>query len=375
METVRHQILYKDSFAYCAHPHLVSLRKDWWVLVFNRAPRRAYVLHPPHDPHYYNLIMFSSDQGETWSEPQVVPDYDWYGVECAGLTVLNDSRLMLNQWRFHWLPLNQARHQPDSETFLFPEQWCPQMKTDPELGSLTGYPADLERQITWARANGGTFVHFSEDGGKTWQNTQKIETFPYSGGYGMRGGWQLPNGDILLPLSDVPQYQRVYLVRSRDNGSSWDKPTPVAEIGGRYFEEPTILCLPDGRLLMLLRENATHFLYQTASDDGGYTWSQPIQTPIWGYPAHLLLLPDQRLWCVFGYRRKPFGIRAVLSSDSGKSWEIASPILLRDDCPNGDLGYPSSVLRSDGSIYTVYYAQDSDGATCIMASLTLLTDG
>jgi len=43
--------------------------------------------------------------------------------------------------------------------------------------------------------------------------------------------------------------------------------------------------------------------------------------------------------------------------------------LLRDDLPNGDLGYPSSVLRSDGSVYTVYYGQDKDGVTGILASV------
>lgn len=47
LEAVEHRILYKDPFAYCAHPHVVNLRKDAWVVVFNRAPRRTFLLHPP----------------------------------------------------------------------------------------------------------------------------------------------------------------------------------------------------------------------------------------------------------------------------------------------------------------------------------------
>ncbi|MCS6908013.1 MAG: sialidase family protein [Anaerolineales bacterium] len=368
MKPVEHRILYRDPFAYCAHPHGVRLREDSWMVVFNRAPRRPFLLHPPHDPHYYNVLMRSSDQGENWTEPQVVPNYDWYGVECAGLTPLADGRLMLNQWRFRWLPVDQARCHPQAENFLFPEHWVLHLLTDPELSGACSYPPDLLDKITWARANGGAFVHFSADEGRTWSQTVALETTPYSGGYGMRGGVQLPNGEILLPLSDVPQYRKVFLLRSRDGGQSWEQPVAVAQAEGLCFEEPTLLYLPDGQLLMLLRENTTHVLHQTFSEDGGFSWTAPVATSIWGYPAHLLLLPDGRILCVYGYRRPPFGIRAVISPDLGKTWNVEETLVIREDLPNGDLGYPSSILCSDGTIFTVYYGQDCEGVTCIMAS-------
>ncbi|MCX8062227.1 MAG: glycoside hydrolase [Anaerolineales bacterium] len=372
METVEHKVLYRDPFAYCAHPHIASLKDDLWVLVFNRAPRRAFLLHPPQDPHYYNVILRSEDQGETWTEPQVAPNYDWYGVECAGLTPLADGRLMLNQWRFRWLPVDLARRQLNSAEFLFPEDWAIHLHADPELSPVLPYPDDIVRRITWARANGGTYVHFSEDGGKTWNNTIALNTSPYSGGYGMRGGVQLPNGDILLPLSDVPNYRTVFLMRSTDGGKRWQKPSLVADQEGLYFEEPTLLFLPNGKLLMLLRENCTHYIYQTFSEDGGYSWSPAVQTPIWGYPAHLLLLPDERVLCVYGYRRPPYGICAVFSTDYGQTWNVDETLVICSNLPNGDLGYPSSVLRSDGSIFTVYYGQDKDGVTCILSSVYFL---
>ncbi len=368
VERVEHQILYRDVFSYCAHPYLISLAEDCWVMVFNRAPRRSFLLHPPHDPHYYNVIIRSLDQGKSWTQPSVVPDYDWYGVECAGLTILSGRRLMLNQWRFRWYPLAKARRQPDVKAFVFPEDWVDQLKSDPELSPVLSYPSDIAQRITWARANGGAFVHFSEDDGETWSHTVALQTDPYAGGYGMRGGVQLPDGQILLPLSDVPNYQRVFILRSLDGGQTWERPLLAAEAEGLYFEEPALLLLSNGRLLMLLRENSTHFLYQTYSDDGGRSWSPVLQTPIWGYPAHLLLLPDGRILCVYGYRRPPYGIRAVVSEDNGQTWDVENVLVVRDDLPNGDLGYPSSVLRSDGTIYTVYYGQDQDGVTCILAS-------
>ena len=54
--------------------------------VCNWAPRRPFVLHPPEDPLYLNLLLRSADEGRTWSAPVVAPAYGWSGVECAGLT-------------------------------------------------------------------------------------------------------------------------------------------------------------------------------------------------------------------------------------------------------------------------------------------------
>src|SRR5262249_30256118 len=206
------------------------------------------------------------------------------------------------------------------------------------------------------------------DGGRTWEAPIRIDTDPYSGGYGMRGAAQLPDGDILLPLSDVPNYRVVFVVRSADGGRSWSPPLEVAQVPGKEFEEPTIQLFPDGRILLLLRENISRRLHQCESLDGGLTWSAPAMTSITGYPGHLLALPDGRLVCVVGYRYAPFGIRAVISGDNGHTWDTENALVLREDLPNKDLGYPSSILTADGHIFTVYYGQDSEGVNCIQAT-------
>ena len=43
----------------------------------------------------------------------------------------------------------------------------------------------------------------------------------------------------------------------------------------------------------------------------------------------------------------------MISRDGGQSWTY--DYILRDDGPDGDLGYPSSVELKDGSIFTLYY--------------------
>ena len=43
----------------------------------------------------------------------------------------------------------------------------------------------------------------------------------------------------------------------------------------------------------------------------------------------------------------------MISYDGGETFE--KEVVLRDDATHGDLGYPSTVELSDGSLLTVYY--------------------
>jgi hypothetical protein len=95
-------------------------------------------------------------------------------------------------------------------------------------------------------------------------------------------------------------------------------------------------------------------LWETYSDDGGQTWVDPYPTPLWGFPPHLMLHSDGRVVVVYGRRKPPFGQRAAVSND-GVTWRKEDEIVLRDDAPNEDLGYPASVELKDGRVLTVYY--------------------
>ena len=81
----------------------------------------------------------------------------------------------------------------------------------------------------------------------------------------------------------------------------------------------------------------------------------------------MLDLEDGRLLCVYGHRRRPYGIRGCTSTDGGRTWNIDREIIIRADLPNRDLGYPSAVLRSPGRVFATYYAEDG-GVTGIQGS-------
>jgi len=100
------------------------------------------------------------------------------------------------------------------------------------------------------------------------------------------------------------------------------------------------------------------------SKDGGKTWQllgkvadtetdDANEEECNGNPPSLIRLTDGRLCVTYGYREFPYGIRAKLSSDNGKTW--GREIHLRDDGRSWDLGYTRTLQRADGKLVTVYY--------------------
>ena len=174
---------------------------------------------------------------------------------------------------------------------------------------------------------------------------------------------------------------------SRDGGITWEKADAGASyynpamvrvdghltianaIGWRYVDEGEMERLnAEGRTVRAVRPGTVAYLSGARSmvrSINGETWSEPVDTGIWGYPAHLLLLPDGRLLATYGYRRAPMGIRACLSRDGGKSWDIEDEIILRADGfgSGSDLGYPITQRLADGTLATIYYFNGVDGIT------------
>ena len=70
----------------------------------------------------------------------------------------------------------------------------------------------------------------------------------------------------------------------------------------------------------------------------------------------MIRLRDGRLCLTYGYRTAPFGVRARLSKDEGKTW--GDEVVLRSDGAWWDLGYVRTAQRPDGKIVAVYYFND-----------------
>ena len=104
-----HTILHKDAFAYSAHPQVAVAANGDWLVVFNKAPRRPCILHPPQDPLFRNVITRSATAGyleraRGGAELRLARHRMREPHDTAA-----DGRMMLNQWRFRWYPLGSGR--------------------------------------------------------------------------------------------------------------------------------------------------------------------------------------------------------------------------------------------------------------------------
>ena len=94
---------------------------------------------------------------------------------------------------------------------------------------------------------------------------------------------------------------------------------------------------------------------------------------MYGHPGHLLDLQDGRILCTYGRREIPFGIRACLSEDGGRTWLVEQEIIVRTGLPNSDLGYPTTIEYDPGRLFCCYYGQDKDGVTHVQGTYLKLS--
>jgi sialidase-1 len=335
-EIIRHINIYESPSEYCAWPSIARTLGGDLVVMFTRTEEHL-------GPNGAILLSRSTDNGKTWLQPIVVLDSPIDDRE-AGITALRDGRIVGHFWSTFHTKESYERLAPNSYGRDLLDRWI----------ASVGRPEYRD-----AKRNSGPSTAISSDGGRTWSRLTR-------GHDSVHGGIELANGSLLV--ASYRENPDSISVRSADSASGpWHR---VATIVSPHpeslsFCEPHMLQLKTGRVIMMMRA-VTHpyndrdprcILWESYSDDNGKTWLAPFATSLWGSPPHLVLLADGRVLCTYGYRRPPYGQRACLSDD-GLNWSLREEVVLRDDAPNGDLGYPASVELERGVILTVYYQPD-----------------
>jgi len=225
------------------------------------------------------------------------------------------------------------------------------------------------KQAAFRDAVLSAWVSRSADGGRTWE---KRDAFPAA-----EPGWteHIPFGDIWAGEDDALHtscYQgelidptqsfkikgwRSWHFRSDDDGWTWQ---PVSIIGPRH-NETDIFPLGGKRWLAAARIDRMELI---RSDDNGATWQEPQPvTERSEINGHLNRLKDGRLLLTYGVRVKERrGVCAKFSSDDGRTW--GEPLRLAHTVGNADCGYPASVQLPNGKIVTAWYSRktpDHDG--------------
>lgn len=206
---------------------------------------------------------------------------------------------------------------------------------------------------------GPSRFYYSYDRGKSWQGPFKLPNFGQLGvaartDYLVDGKHEMTL--FLTAAKANGKEGRVFAARTTDGGKSWNMLSFVhPEPEGREFGiMPSSVRLSKTSILTTVRYR--QFIEAYRSDDNAKTWQHVVRavpSTGTGNPPSLVKLKDGRLVVTYGYRAAPFGMRARISKDEGKTWD--DEVVLRADGGAWDLGYPRTVVRPDGQLVTIYY--------------------
>ena len=288
-------------------------------------------------------IVFSSDEGETWTTPRILVDgpnddrNPAFGVAADGTLVL---------------------------AYLVAYGYPPN-KTEEELRRIGAG--------NFLRGS-GIYVIRSRDNGETWDAPTMINIFKgrYPSPYGKIV--TLDDGALLMTFYTADDFRNVpmprpgplanyaYTIRSKDQGRTWGE----VSLLGAGFDETGLIQTRNKEVLALMRSGPgvaegtpRQALFLTRSSDRGKTWSPPERiTREMEIPADLVELSDGRIVLTHGERNFPMGVHALVSSDGGRTFNLRDRLSLSWFANNRDTGYPSSVVRKDGRVLTLYYQMD-----------------
>lgn len=356
------RVICKQPGRYIGWP-TIAKGPDGELVVSFSGDRDAHV-----DPFGKTFVMRSDDGGETWGEPRLVNDTPLDDRD-AGVCICDDGTVIVSWFTSHYEPDRYMKMCPEGEE----ERWRGKIESvgQEEIRRWAG------ENVHNSRYELGCWIRRSPDGGSSWEEPVRVPpTAPH-------GPIELSDGRLIFVGIETCQKRSecegsILAAESSDKGKTWSVAARIemypeyegdAQDGVAYLCEPHVVEVEPGRLLAMARHEETPrdegrmrcLLWQFRSDDGGQTWTDPEPTPILGKPPHLTKLRDGRVLVTYGYRYEPYGQRACLSNDAGETWEYDEEIILRDDAPSGDLGYPASVQIEDGTILTVYYQQEKPG--------------
>jgi len=327
----------EDTFGYFGWP-TVAKTESGTLVVVSSGMRMYHIC-----PYGRTVFLKSKDEGKTWTGPRIINDTPFDDRD-TGIIALGKKKLLIT-----WFTSDTRKVVEKKRNKREWQEWINAVKP-----GCRWMNDDNKKKFL------GSWIRVSKDEGDTWDTPVKVPVSTPHGPIKLRSG-------KIIYLGKEPETQYIKAMISSDDGITWKEIGSVPLFPGTIpdnYVEPHLVELPSGKLLAHIRFQSrggfdvtkvglvSFSIMQTESKDGGRSWSIPEPLGFHGSPPHLLLHSSGVLICSYGYRKSPYGQRVCISDDEGKSWRH---FIIRDDGPDEDLGYPSSVELSDGSILTVYY--------------------
>lgn len=228
-----------------------------------------------------------------------------------------------------------------------------------------------------------TYTVRSLDGGKTWQDVQKLHN-EWTGA--VRDMIETENGNVVftsMMMRHHPGHHTVLTYKSGNEGKTWER-SNIIDLGGighhSGVTEATLESLPLGKLWLLMRTNWGTF-WEAFSTDDGKNWEgiRPTDIPASSAPGLLKRLKSGRLVLVWN-RRFPEGsdqyplrggdnqwsevaasnhrdeLSMAFSEDDGNTWSSPTVIAKIDKSKNMNpplrrISYPYVFERNPGELW------------------------
>lgn len=305
------------------------------------------------DPFGATVFYVSEDGGYTWSAPKVVNDGPVDDRD-TGIVYSGNGRLLISFFTI------------GSADFLPGGEYEDQMEYFATLEQQSALRKKWNNTSDEEQLKSNAWLIYSDDYGATW-------SAPYKAPVTAPHGPVVANDGSLIFCGGGGSGFEVH--QSRDGGKTW-KLRATIEVPSKYetdgitytYSEAHIVQLRDGSFVAGIRggdysldeskHNATLRTFISYSKDGyTFTKAEMIEGLV-GCTAHFLELSNGALLMTYQYRggipgEDVIGARGRVSYDGGKTWD--EEIVISTAPINTDLGYPSTVELSDGTLITAYY--------------------
>jgi hypothetical protein len=352
----RDLVIYEDPAFYSAFPSAITRPSGEMVVAFRRAPDRKMFGESGSnhtDPNSYLVQVRSADNGRTWTSPKLILAHPYGGSQDPCLIQLRDGSIVCSS--YGWARVN-----------------------------------DTARGRVANNVKAGEFVFMggylvrSNDGGDTWSDLISPPPVPGSAtrtvfdtscpAYNRGAMFEARDGRLLWAVASRGEGSgsrtENHLMSSRDGGVTWAYETVIARDDKVVFNEASIYETPKGDLVTFIRTaDFDDHTVIARSTNGGKSFDPWEDAGFQGHPHFPLRLPDDRVLLVYGYRHKPFGIRARILNPECSDFRTAEEIVLRDDGGTGDLGYPWATMMADGRILVCYYFNKENGMRHIAGTI------
>ncbi len=221
------------------------------------------------------------------------------------------------------------------------------------------------------------YIRYSSDEGKSWSEPKVCIPASEPVGYYVLNNdrvIQLKNGRLVMPLArhsvkgdtESDWAGEIMCGLSDDAGATWrlsQSKFKIFDEDGRRVtaQEPGVVELKDGKLLMFIRASGG-CQYYSYSEDGGDTWSTPVRSPLKSplSPASIKRLPNGDLLCVWNdHEHMPAGIGDIrvplttaISKDEGRTWQNAKNL---EGSPYGWFCYTAIHVMEDSVLLAYCY--------------------